>query len=535
MLKDLRVLVDAETHRSIEALSVRVGTILEEIRLRDRFAFGRADLAKKAVTVQGSFSQGLKIDAAMVANSSWLRAILWAFIFALREQTIADQGANHFPLMVLDDPQLTFDPKNKRKWAEKIVALANDDPADPNGMQLFLMTHERQFFDILCETEGLHGQKGAIAGPTVSTGVTHIANGTALERQYQKAMSEESDLEGFHYVRDVRVYCEDLLRIMLRPESYDLTANNLGALCTLLSTLRNDHVPPFNRRPFIDLAKALSEQSNKAVKVINATHHTFDGTIGLTQAEDVERYWSENLERRFDSVFRLAADFDAFGGDARLFPWAEKLVDFPPTQSDAVAALNLYQTGIAAAASTDGQIGDGVIELEEWTNASSLKLHNHSAYRLTARTLEPVVSIGDIILVKNYGQTNPRNLVVAVYGDQLFARRFSETETHPDLAVLTGQATDPYSLPSPVIAPKDKVDLRKIVGTVFMANYHPPASSSLDEFAAVENISLLQARLEGARLFQVKGRSMEPIALEDQFVMTHDETVVDPRAIPEFG
>ena len=50
----------------------------------------------------------------------------------------------------------------------------------------------------------------------------------------------------------------------------------------------------------------------------------------------------------------------------------------------------------------------------------------------------------------------------------------------------------------------------------------------MDEFAAVENISLLQARLEGARLFQVKGRSMEPIALEDQFVMTHDETVDDP-------
>ena len=30
----------------------------------------------------------MRIDAALVANTSWLRAILWAFVLALRDQTI---------------------------------------------------------------------------------------------------------------------------------------------------------------------------------------------------------------------------------------------------------------------------------------------------------------------------------------------------------------------------------------------------------------------------------------------------------------
>ncbi len=130
--------------------------------------------------MEGSFAEGMQIDAALVANSSWLRALLWAFIFALREQTIEDLGSNTFPLIVLDDPQTTFDPKNKRKWAEEIVGIANLDQSDPKGMQLFLTTHERQFYDIICQTCELECQEGKMAGPTSTSKVAHIVNGTFL-------------------------------------------------------------------------------------------------------------------------------------------------------------------------------------------------------------------------------------------------------------------------------------------------------------------------------------------------------------------
>ena len=443
-LKDLKNLVDAETHRSIQSLSSRVGVVLNDIRLKDRFEFENTELEKRQVTVHGRFSEDYKIDAGLVANASWLRAILWAFVFAMREEAIKDLGGCAFPLMVLDDPQLTFDPKNKRKWAEKIVELANAEASQANNVQLFLTTHERQFFDIVAGTCGLDGEKGAIARPHGEDGVAQILNGTKLERGFAKAKADGSDEQGYNYVRDVRVYCEDLLRIMLRPESYELTENTLGELKGLLAKYRKEHLPPFNRPIFVKLTKALSESADKAVVYMNATSHTNDGTIGLAQAEDVERYWTKTLEKRFSDAFMQAADYDAYGNDPRLYTYPESIIEFPASRSNAIAGASLLKTGIAAAAVSDGLVGDGAISIEEWENAESLKLHNHDAYRVNASTLEPVATIGDVVLVKNYGAPNARNLVVAAHGDCFVARRLNLSDDHPGMAVLTGQSTNPY-------------------------------------------------------------------------------------------
>jgi len=524
-LKDLQHLVDCETHRTIETLSERVGSILEDIRLRDRFTFENTEMSKKTVSVQGSFAPGLKIDAAFVANSSWLRALLWAFIFALREQTIAETGANGFPLMVLDDPQTTFDPKNKRKWANKIVHLANLDNTDVNGMQLFLATHERHFYDVICQTCELTGQQGKMAGPTQSSLVAHIVNGTFLNRQFDKAAKDQDDEEGYRYVRLVRTYCEDLLRIMLRPESYEISGDTLGKLCELLSTLRANHVAPFNRGVFKTLTNSLNEKNVAIMKVINFANHTYDGTIGYAEAEEVKAYWEKTLEKAFVNAFRLAADYDAYGSVTRLVDWRDNVISLPSGHNDEVKLLDFATTGIAAAAESDGLVvGDGHILIQEWDETKSITLFNHSAYLLNAGTLDPVAGIGDEILVQNFGVPSPRNLVVCVYGEKLYARRLNETEDHTEIVTLTGQATDPYSLPEPVIAPKDKIEINKIVGTVFLPAT-TPSNPDENEVTEIENFSIVQNCLTDVKLLQVKGRSMEPIALEGQFVMTRDEAV----------
>lgn len=114
-LKDLRLLVAAETASSIARLSGTINAICERICLKERLTYEEAIIGRKEVSVTGSFSPGMRIDAALVANTSWLRAILWSFIFALREETLQAIGFNPLPLVVLDDPQGTFDPRNKRK------------------------------------------------------------------------------------------------------------------------------------------------------------------------------------------------------------------------------------------------------------------------------------------------------------------------------------------------------------------------------------------------------------------------------------
>lgn len=523
-LKELKNLVDAETHRSIQSLSGRVSEILKEIRLKDRFDFESTELEKRQVAVHGRFSDDYKIDATLVANASWIRSILWAFVFAMRDEVIEDQGGCSFPLVVLDDPQLTFDPKNKRKWAEKLVGMANAPATDPRGIQLFLVTHERQFFDILTGTCSLTGEKGLIARPHGVSGVTQILNGTKLERRFRDAQAAESDEEAYEYIRDVRVYCEDLLRIMLRPESYQFTNDALGGLTDLLKRYQKEHVAPFNRPIFKKLTNALSEQLCKPIKHMNATHHTNDGTIGLAEAEDVERYWSKTLQKCFADAFMLAADYDAYGGDSRLYAYPEPVIEFPPSQSGSIATASLLKTGIAAAATSDGLVGDGTIAIEEWECAEPLKLHNHDAYRVEASTLEPVATIGDVVLVKNYGVPNARNLVVAAYGDRFIARRLNLSDEQPGMAVLTGQATNPYALPEPVIAPIDKLPMRKIIGTLFLSS-RAPAVSAAGEVSPLDDVALASTALDGSRLLKVAGRSMEPIALDGQYVITRMTTI----------
>ena len=525
-LKELRQLVDAETHRTIASLSGRVTSILQDIRLRERLDFGNAELARRQVTVRGQFNPNYKIDASLVANASWIRAVLWAFIFAMRDEAIHENGTCEFPLMVLDDPQLTFDPKNKRKWAEKIVEMSNVLGPKTNGIQLFLTTHERQFFDILTGVCKCSGQNGLIARPHGDSGVTQVLNGIKLDRLFSAVTKSQCDEASINYVREVRVYCEDLLRIMLRPESYELTTDTLGALTNLLEQYRRDQIAPYNRPVFKKLTDALKE-TNTPIVYMNVTSHTDDGTIGFAEAEEVEKFWTGRLQRCFSNAFQVTADFDAYGGDSRLYSYPDTVIQFPEGAHDEIAQANLFKTGIAAAATSDGVVGDGTISIEEWEKVSSFNLHNHSAYLVNASTLEPVATIGDFVLVNNYRDPDARDLVVAAHGDRFLARRLNLSEDHPGTAVLTGQSTNPYVLPPPVISPVDKLRMRRIVGTVFGAG-RAALSREASDVIPVDDQTEVVRMLEGSRLFQVSGRSMEPIALENQLVITRAEEVNEP-------
>jgi hypothetical protein len=72
-LKALRLLVAAETASSIATLSGTINSICERICLKERLAYEQAVIGRKEISVTGSFTPGMRIDAALVANTSWLR------------------------------------------------------------------------------------------------------------------------------------------------------------------------------------------------------------------------------------------------------------------------------------------------------------------------------------------------------------------------------------------------------------------------------------------------------------------------------
>jgi hypothetical protein len=545
-LKDLRGLVAAETASSISALSGRIKSVLDRIQFRERLSFEDAALNKKSVQVSGSFDHGIRIDASTVANSSWLRAILWAFTLAMREQTIEALGSNPFPLMLLDDPQVTFDPRNKRKWAQELARFANADPATIEAAQLVLITHERQFFQLLVNIENLAGQQGLVVRLNASSKVATIVNGHALAAAYAEAERMSDDKLAYEYIRDIRTYCEDLLKIMLRAEEPSVCDMTIGDLAKLLKDRRDASVAPFSHAAFDKLYKTLSGGGGKQMKIINESHHVFDGTIGLAEAGDVKSFWETTLQSQIHTGFKVYAEYEAYTGEPRLFPWMDNVVSFPAGNAADLKKLKLLHTGIAAAARTDGRAGDGLITIEDLAQTVDITLYNHDAYQLAAGTLDPVASIGDVIITSNYAKVNERNLVTAAFGDKLLARRYNETEAHPNIAVLTGQSVDPYALAQPIIAPRERLSPRKIVGTLFAASYLPlPPVSANAEFIALSDFGVVTKLLEKAKLFKVSGRSAEPIALDGQYLISRDspttsETIdrIDGRlviAVDEWG
>jgi hypothetical protein len=220
-------------------------------------------LGKKSVNVTGGFDPEVQIDAAQVANSSWLRAILWAFVLALREETIEAIGSNPFPLVVLDDPQTTFDPRNKRKWAQEIVRIANLDSASAGGAQLILTTHETQFFQCIVDHEKLVGEQALIGGVNKTCGVAKIVNGSCLERAWRKAVDANDDSLARDYIGDIRIYCEDLLKFMLRGEGPGVQLLSLDALKKKLREFHDTHVAPFDRPSFTRLLNTLEGGGGK--------------------------------------------------------------------------------------------------------------------------------------------------------------------------------------------------------------------------------------------------------------------------------
>jgi hypothetical protein len=383
-LKALQALVAAETASSIAALSGTINAICERISLRERLSYEEATIGRKEVGVTGSFSSGMRINAALVANTSWL---------------------------------------------------------------------------------------------------------------YDEAKNTNDDAKAREYIRKVRIYCEGLIKFMLRGISRQIPDMTLNELKEELKKLGKAHVAPFDRKPFEALINAPNE-SQKAIQYINDPHHKDDESFGVAESDVVRDYWDKTLLDKIHTAFAVFDTFELYTGEPRTFPWAKNIIEFPDGHKARVKKSGMQQTGVAAAAKTDGRAGDGIVTVKEWEAGDKVVLPNHDVFQLAAGTLDPVASIGDLIIVSNYAKINPRNLVVAVSGSTLLARRLNRPENHSEIVVLTGQAVDPSTLPQPVIVPLDTA-FRKIVGTLFTSHLLPvPCTDPEHEFITVPDPNILDKTMK---------------------------------------
>lgn len=515
-LKSLKRLVDAEAKDAIDGLSSRMGKILERIHVVERLRFRSAHLERRAgITVRGGFTPDMTIDASLVANISWLRALLWAFLFSVREEAVEQLGTDRFPVLVFDDPQATFDTTHRHRWAQNVAALQKP----PTSLQVVLATHDSPFAEELTVAT-VTGRRAQLAPAGPETGNLYVIEGSALNGAWTAVGATGTPKAARDYIADVRVHVESMLKLMMRGE-IDPQTTVIGDLREKLRQLHESKVTPWSRPMFRVLVGLLNAPE---IKHLESSHHSTGHMLALTHAQDVEKFWRTTLEPRLNNCFSSIREYRLMHGESKALHAAPPTAKYPPGHRDAVRSIPLQIHGRAAAL-TNGRIADGEMEMVEVSEneRERIVLGHHDAFRIAYPRLEPVAREGDVLIVAEDENPPPGSLVVAVYADQLLVRRFQVSSDHPDVAVLTAQANNPKEIASPVIAHISTVKLRKVIGVLFDPHAVPvsaPPNCEVVDCGGDAAITKLKSGTFG--LVQVVGDSAQPQALDGQFLLVRD-------------
>jgi hypothetical protein len=516
-LKALRNFVEVEARNAIDGLSARMGNLLADIHIVERLQFQSAHLDKKTgVTVRGGFDSSMRIDATLVANTSWLRALLWSFVFSVRQEAVEQLGGDTLPFIVLDDPQATFDMTHRFRWAKHIASMQ----AASTPVQVILATHDESFLEDISVAK-VRGRMALLVPVGTDNGCVQVLEGGALERGWIEAKRLGTQQAAQDYIANVRVYAEAILKAMVRGE-VDTRGLVLGDLRERIKRWHEQKISPWNRAQFRDLA-GLLDKSRPEIHHIESAHHASGRNLGMAEAVAVEKIWAKDLRTKLEKCFRAIREHRLLHGGSKALYADPPSVPALPGYRDAVKTIPMTLFGRAAAL-TGGRIADGTLDMTEFAQyeRTPVVLGHHDAYRLIASTLEPVARSGDILLVAAAGEVPPGSLVVAICGDQLLARRIQFASDHPDVAVLIAQAVNPRDIAPPVIAHISTIVLHKIVGVLFdPAGFQPAAGSH--EVADCGGAAAITGLVSGSfGLVEVTGNSAEPQALHGQYLLVRN-------------
>ena len=525
-LKKLRGLCESLSREAIEGLSGRVKEILGEIHLEGNLHFQSARLERRdGFTVLGEFSPEVRIDATQVANTSWIRAFLWAFLFALRNEAVEQIGSDRFPLLVVDDPQMTFDAHHRAMWSMYVKSLQES----PLNVQLFLTTHDEGFLDLI-KVDGVRGREALIAAPTPGIKHAQIFEGGKLEREWDEATSAGTAKAGRSYIGGVREFVEGMLKQLLRGQDADIVTLPVGGLRDRVKNAHDAGRAPWNQPAFKKLVKAL-DRGRSEVQYLEGSHHTTGRNYGMNEARVVEKFWSKTLKPALERAFRTAREHRLLHRGLSALYGGPAVATLPKGYREQVQAIRLEVIGCASAL-TDGRVADGMVRMDPFDEGGSdaVMLANHSAYRLAAATLEPVARPGEIVLVHNHKDPTPNSLVVAISEDIVLARRFEIADNHTDVVVLTAQSINPRQIESPVIAHRSSFELYKIVGVLYDDASPPPAScNEVVECGGEASLKGFAKRSLG--LVEVHGESAVPDALDGQYLIVADPVKPDDESL----
>ncbi len=523
-LRKLRNLVNHTTRRTINDVSDVAKDIHGQIYNPESLTYDKAELSefrgKQSLIFQAKLGRDRDwlIDASLLANVSWMRGILWAYVFAIRKHSIERTGYCPFEPMVLDDPQITFDTRNLKGWVRFL--------GKPDGLmklqscQLLVTTHSRPF--VLDITPMSAFRMAAIETGQAWSHPTQIVEGDFAAVRYRRMLEENSDDRARSLISDIRVLAETLLKHAIEPfepvfvHRPDAT---LGRLMDKIAQQQKANQPPYTDSVFGNLIAVKSSNPDQFSQ-LSEPHHSLSETIAIQEARQAYGFWRDTL---FPSLREVWAEYrflqKSIVGEVAAIPLPDDC-DHKPTRSTALASVQRTVLGRVSAYS-DGRAASA-IQIDTLTDGDTLSFSALSAYRLEKDTLSPVASVGDILLTRMDGQCRPSDLVVEDRGSHLVARRWLEDPAATALAVLAASSSNPREVPSALLSRAKGANRRRVVGVLFAAERLQRGDTIGPNVEATNlnaNDMMVADLVANTDVFEVLGNSAEPIALDDQYLL----------------
>ena len=260
-----------------------------------------------------------------------------------------------------------------------------------------MVTHDENFVELI-KIDGILGREAFMVSAGSELGRAGTFEGASLDRKWKETINENTAADGQNYISAVRVYVEGLLKLMLRGYTADVhwaaAGFVMGKARNKVRELHEAGQAPWDKTEFKKLVATLDE-GTAAIKYMEMAHHSGRVSLGMAEAQEVEKHWRKTLSPALRRAFQLARDHQVIHGGLRALRAASASSVLPEGYTDTIKSLRLRVLGRAAAL-TGGITADGRIALDLYNAVTSpLLLAHHSAFRLNAPTLEPVAHKGD--------------------------------------------------------------------------------------------------------------------------------------------
>lgn len=512
-LKGLTRLVEEEAREALSAVTGGTVELFNQIYAGGHLGLSGAVLDRRSsLMVEGQFGEAL-VDASLVANTSWLRAFLWAFALTLRSRCIEAIGHNPMPLLLLDDPQATFDHCNERQWAQLLAEMAAQPVNGLADAQLLVTSHDARLFDLMELHGGFGGRRAAVCGLCPRTGILRVIDGGRHAREWDAFNGDPRPETAQRYIEEIRNLTESKLGIILHV--YGIRPPK-ATLKDYMAAMESKKEMPFFSSPEVRRVMEMLASAKSFTNAINASHHDAERrTLGELDARAVHKTW-QKVDDLLDAAYVLARRFQ-FYGPRQITP--ATVLPFPPitrfAPASEVANSNFAISGRVAAA-TDGRVIFGEADADRWKQHRFVR---HSAARVLADSLAPIATVGDILILRNFGTPRDGDLVVADIGGIVRARRLRIAAGDSGMVALLAEPNGPGGEP-PLIVESACDEMRIVEGVLYAASAPASALLSVHEVEDLgRSIDVTSYAGPGGSVWQIDGDSAVPVALSGQLLV----------------